>query len=73
MIMRCKMAGKLVEDENGLLALCHCCSGEIIIENNKVKLSTKAKGFYSLPRKPSFDFNCPATLANPLESDLLEE
>jgi len=72
MILKCKKAGKEVVGENGLLMLCSSCDGKIQVQDNRVKLVTKANGFRPLPRLSTAGFNCPATINNQQSSELVE-
>jgi len=74
--LRCKMAGKRVTavyDRNQDFA-CENCEGiiEIIEINGSRFLNCKINTYISPPRKDQTGFDCPATLARPEESDLVE-
>ena len=72
MIVTCSKAGSVViSKKTNIIAMCKDCSGKIEIDNGSVTLSTKVDGFRPLPRKPDFEFNCPATISNPKSSELV--
>ena len=74
--LKCKMAGKKVTavyDKERDFA-CQDCEGiiEIIEINGSRFLNCKINTYISPPRKDQTGFDCPATLAKPEESNLVE-
>jgi len=71
MKLKCKKAGQSVVDSTGQPLACSACNGEITVVGGRIALSPIG-GMLSLPRIPLANFNCPATISNPRESELVE-
>jgi len=78
MKLRCKMKGKKVVDksDSNIEYACRFCNGEIEVEKKGDRVVFKKiptiNYMVSYPREEDVGFNCPATLANPEESNLVK-
>jgi len=81
-VLKCKMAGKDIKDIYGFTLACKFCEGIIYFDPNtfakKLKPIAPKCDFIryrwkpTLPYRPIAEFDCPVTLSDPRESELVE-
>ena len=69
---KCQKARQAITSVSGSPLACSACDGEIVVEGNQIIAPTIRGGFWSYPRKATAGFDCPATVANPTGSNLVE-
>lgn len=72
MRLKCSKAGQSIYDDNGFCVACLFCEGIIEVIPAKVRLAFPIRGLASFPRQPMAPITCPALLADPTSSPLVE-